>query len=32
MKIIKDIQRTDSLVSLGKNIQGKLKILTLDIK
>jgi hypothetical protein len=28
--IIKDIQKTDSIVSLGKNIQGKLKILNLD--
>ncbi len=28
--IIKDIQSTDSIVSLGKNVQGKLKILTLD--
>jgi hypothetical protein len=28
--IIKDIQRTDSIVSLGKDIQGKLKILILD--
>jgi len=28
--IIKDIQKTDSIVSLGKNIQEKLKILNLD--
>ena len=28
--IIKDVQRTDSIVSLGKDIQGKLKILILD--